>query len=130
MTSTECIAVNGIRMNQQQCYLKAAELDPQFENAFLNLSNTLPPTSRIDVNGISMNQRDCYRKVLDIEPGNTFAQNALQRLDEAEVETAATPASSMCRCRWACRSCRIIRTCSLTTLPFANRWGCCTRARR
>jgi hypothetical protein len=60
---------NGISMNQQQCYLKVAELDSQNAKAFNNLGTTLTPDERINVDGRSMTKRDCYRKALEIEPG-------------------------------------------------------------
>jgi hypothetical protein len=91
---------NGISMNQQQCYLKAAELDSQNAKAFNNLGTTLTPDERINVDGRSMTKRDCYRKALEIEPGYTSAQKSLQKLDEAEAKvkfatTTATPSSAI-----------------------------------
>ena len=103
LSAGESIDVNGVSMTEQQCYRNAAEIDSRNAIAFCGLGATLNTTRNIDVNGVSMTERDCYQKALEIDPDYTFAQNALQRLDRAEVA--------------------IVVTADMNDLPNRHRWG-------
>ena len=86
------IDVDGTSMTAQDCYLKAAVLDPGYANAFYKLGTTLAANESVPVNNVSMTQRDCYQKALEINPGHTHAQAALQHLDQAEAAATAPTA--------------------------------------